>query len=145
MADASPAAAGMKQACTQRYFSIDADAKGVPGDHAALHEQADRVLSVSDVALRDGCDRARDLFHLARLDDPHDAAARIHAVFEAFGVGSRDRRRLERAMLDLVPVEGAPLVEATLAASMLSGVLVGLLIADSALPADELDLPVRAA
>jgi hypothetical protein len=33
-------------------------------------------------------------------------------------------------------------LEAAAMASMLSGVLVGLLIADSALPSDELDLPV---
>jgi hypothetical protein len=52
------------------------------------------------------------------------------------------REELERAVRDLVPVEGAPALEATVAASMMSGVLVGLLIADSALPADGLNLPV---
>jgi hypothetical protein len=36
----------------------------------------------------------------------------------------------------------AAALEATVAASMSSGVLVGLLIVDSALPADELNLPV---
>jgi hypothetical protein len=41
-----------------------------------------------------------------------------------------------------VPVEGVPALEAVAASSILSGVLVGLLIADSALPSDELDLPV---
>jgi hypothetical protein len=39
-------------------------------------------------------------------------------------------------------VNGIPLIEATSAQSMLAGVLVGLLIADSTLPAEELELPV---
>ena len=41
-----------------------------------------------------------------------------------------------------MPVRGVPIIEATTVVSMLAGVLVGLLIADSALPADKLDLPV---
>lgn len=61
------------------------------------------------------------------------SAAKAHATKAARRVG-RDSA--------VVPVEGAPALEATVAASMLSGVLVGLLIADSALPSDELDLPV---
>ena len=52
------------------------------------------------------------------------------------------RERLQSAVARLVPVEGLPGLEATAVASMLAGVLVGLLIADSALPAEELDLPV---
>jgi hypothetical protein len=100
---------------------------------------------VSPAALRDGCDRATDLFQIVRLDGAGAAAARIDAVFAALGIDEAGRHRLERAMLDLLPVADAPFVEAALASSMLSGVLVGLLIADSALPADELDLPVRAA
>ncbi len=38
-----------------------------------------------------------------------------------------------------------PVLEATTLVSMLAGVLVGLLIADSALPAEQLDLPLPAA
>lgn len=41
-----------------------------------------------------------------------------------------------------MPVKGAPVIEATTVISMLAGVLVGLLIADSTFPAEELDLPV---
>jgi hypothetical protein len=86
------------------------------------------MLSISHPALREGCDRARDLFLLTRL--------------QGFGVDGDMREDLERAVRDLVPVDGAPALEATVAASMVSGVLVGLLIADSALPADGLNLPV---
>src|SRR3954451_14199184 len=102
------------------------------------------MLHVSNDALRQGCERAQDLFLLNRLRG-HEGAAGFSAVFEALGLDRDRRERLERALLDLVPVEGAPpLVHAGLAASMLGGVLVGLLIADSALP-DELDVPVTRA
>src|SRR4051794_152108 len=103
------------------------------------------MLFVSDDALRPGCERAPDLFRLNPLRGA-DGADGFTAVFEALRP-DRDRRdRLERALLDLVPVEGAPpLVQAGLAGSMLGGVLVGLLIADSALADEELDLPVTEA
>jgi len=52
------------------------------------------------------------------------------------------RVELTDALNELVPVKGAPVIEATAVASMLAGVLVGLLIADSSFPAEELDLPV---
>jgi hypothetical protein len=100
------------------------------------------MLSISEEALREGCDRARDLFLLGRLRGPGAAAETFTAVFEALGVDGEMRAELERTVADLVPVEGVPALEAAAAASLLSGVLVGLLIADSALPSDELDLPV---
>jgi hypothetical protein len=100
------------------------------------------MLSISDDALREGCDRARDLFMLGRLQGPRAAADTFGAVLEALGVDGDMRAELERAAVDLVPVEGVPALEAVAASSILSGVLVGLLIADSALPNDELDLPV---
>src|SRR4051794_39018358 len=99
------------------------------------------MLSISGEALRDGCDRARDLFLLGRLQGPGAASETFTAVFEALGVDAEMRAELERAAADLVPVEGVPALEAAAAASILSGVLVGLLIADSALPRDELDPP----
>ena len=52
------------------------------------------------------------------------------------------RHQLEAALLELIPVRGLPVIEAASASSMLAGVLVGLLIADSTLPAQELDLPI---
>jgi hypothetical protein len=52
------------------------------------------------------------------------------------------RERLQDALLELVPVRGDALAQAALTGSMLAGVLVGLLIADSAIPSDELELPV---
>jgi hypothetical protein len=100
------------------------------------------MLSISDDALREGCERAQDLFKLGRLQASVDAAATFAAVFAALGVDPGMRAELERAVAAIVPVEGAPLLEAATKASMLSGVLLGLLIADSALPSDELDLPV---
>ena len=100
------------------------------------------LIHISTHALREGCDRARDLFLLNRLRDHHEAAAGLEATYSALGVDGPMREHLEDALLDLVPVRGLPAVEAMSVSAMLAGVLVGLLIADSALPADELDLPV---
>lgn len=52
------------------------------------------------------------------------------------------REGLEQALAEIVPVKGAPVLEATAVTSMLAGVLVGLLIADGEVPVEELDLPV---
>ena len=103
------------------------------------------LIHISTHALRDGCDRARDLFMLNRLRSHPEAAACLEATYQALGVDGPMREHLEDALLDLVPVRGLPAVEALSVSAMLSGVLVGLLIADSALPIDELDLPVRRA
>jgi hypothetical protein len=100
------------------------------------------VIQISDDQLREGCERAQDLFKLNRLR-PHDEAAQgFGAAYRAFGVDETMRGRLESTLADLVPVKGIPLIEATSVASMAAGVLVGLLIADSALPTQELDFPV---
>ena len=100
------------------------------------------VIKISHAALRDGCERAHDIFMLNRLRPQDEAAAGFDAVYEALGIDGEMRERLQSAVARLVPVEGLPGLEATAVASMLAGVLVGLLIADSALPAEELDLPV---
>jgi hypothetical protein len=100
------------------------------------------VIQISEDALRDGCERAHDLFLLNRLRAHDEAAASFDAVYEALGLDIEMRGALQRALRDLVPVKGVPLIEATTVVSMLAGVLVGLLIADSAFPADEFDLPV---
>jgi hypothetical protein len=100
------------------------------------------VIHISREALREGSERAHDLFLLNRLREPEEAAASFDAVYRAHGIDADMREGLERALAELVPVKGAPVLEATALTSMLAGVLVGLLIADSALPAEELDLPV---
>jgi hypothetical protein len=99
------------------------------------------MIQISEDALRDGCERARDLFLLNRLRGHDDAAASFDAVYNALGLDPEMRARLHDVVLDLVPVKGLPVYEATTAVSMMAGVLVGLLIADSAFPAEELDLP----
>lgn len=100
------------------------------------------MLQISEEALRDGCQRAHDLFKLNRLRDDDEAAASFSAVFEGLGIDIEMRQGLQYALRELVPVKGVPDLEATTTVSMLAGVLVGLLIADSTLPLDELDLPV---
>jgi hypothetical protein len=77
---------------------------------------------------------------LNRLRAPDKAAAGFAAVYDALGVDSEMRGRLEEALRAMIPVDGLPVIEATMLGAMASGVLVGLLIADSALPSDELDL-----
>ncbi len=100
------------------------------------------VIQVSHDALRHGCERAQDLFLLNRLRDEADAAEGFAAVYHALGVDAGMRERLQEALHELVPVRGVPVLESTAVNSMLAGVLVGLLIADSTLPGEELDLPV---
>jgi hypothetical protein len=101
------------------------------------------VLNVSPQALREGCDRANDLFTLSRLQGIGAGGETLSAVMGSLGLDETMRADLEHAVVDLLPIKGVPSLEATAAAAMLSGVLVGLLIADSTLPpGDELDLPV---
>lgn len=100
------------------------------------------MIQISEDALREGCERAHDLFLLNRLRGQREAAASFDAVYRALGFDPEMREGLERALRELVPVKGAPILEATTVVSMLAGVLVGLLIADSAFPVEELDLPV---
>lgn len=79
---------------------------------------------------------------LNRLRGHEEAAASFDAVYRALGIDTSMREQLESALQELVPVKGVPALEAASAVSMLAGVLVGLLIADSALGVEELDLPV---
>lgn len=100
------------------------------------------MIRISDHALRDGCDRAHDLFLLSRLRGHDEAAAGLAATYEALGLDAEMREDLRAALADLVPVKGVPAIEGMIVSSMLAGALVGLLIADSELPAEELGLPV---
>ena len=100
------------------------------------------MIQISHDALREGCERAHDVFLLNRLRAPDEAAAGFAAVYHALGLDLEMRERLEQALAELSPMKGVPAVEAATVGGMLTGVLVGLLIADSALPTEELDLPV---
>jgi hypothetical protein len=100
------------------------------------------VLTITPETLREGCERAHDLFTLNSLRPEHRAAQSFDAVFEALGFDSDMRRHLQEQLSGLVPVKGDPMLEASTTMSMAAGALIGLLIADSALPVDELDLPV---
>lgn len=100
------------------------------------------MIQISREALREGCERAHDLFLLNRLRGREEAAEGFDAVYRAHAIDSEMREGLEDALGELVPVKGVPVLEAAALTSMLAGVLVGLMIADSALPAEELDLPV---
>ena len=102
------------------------------------------MLNISDDSLREGCDRAHDLFTLNSMRGHEAAAGSFDAVFEALGFDYAMRARLQDALVDLVPVKGDPMLETSTTMSMAAGVLIGLLIADSTLPADALDLPVTA-
>ncbi len=79
---------------------------------------------------------------LNRLRSEAEAEAGFTATYEALGLDLGMRQRLEEALIRLVPVKGIPALEAASVSSMLAGVLVGLIIADSTLPIEELDLPV---
>jgi hypothetical protein len=104
--------------------------------------QSQSVIRIPQRALLEGCERAHDLFMLNRLRRDEEAVASYDAVYRALGIDEGMREQLESALEQLVPVKGVPALEAASAVSMLAGVLVGLLIADSALPVEELDLPV---
>lgn len=100
------------------------------------------MIRIDAEALREGCERAHDLFLLNRLRHHDEAAAAFDAVYTAFGLDLSMREELEEAVTGLLPVRGIPALEMSAVMGMMAGVLVGLLIADSALPADELDVPV---
>ena len=100
------------------------------------------MLTITPDTLREGCERAHDLFTLNSLREESQAAQSFDAVFEALGFDSTMRRQLQDELSGLVPVKGNPMLEASTTMSMAAGVLIGLLIADSTLPTDELDLPV---
>jgi hypothetical protein len=100
------------------------------------------MLEISHEALREGCERARDLFLLNRLQGPVAAARTTDDVFAALGIDAEMREDLANALAGLVPVDGVPALQAAASSAMFAGVLVGLLIADATTPSDELDVPV---
>ena len=100
------------------------------------------MLEISREALREGCERAQDLFRLNRLQGPAAAAQTTEDVFGALGIDADMREDLARAVADLIPVNGVPALEQAATTAMLAGTLVGLLIADATTPSGELDVPV---
>src|SRR3954468_9663517 len=124
----------MRAASLRAKTGVGRATRGYPG----------KMLSISPDTLREGCDRAHDLFTLNSMRRPEEAADSFDAVFEALGFDQGMRARLQDTLAELVPVKGDPMLEANTTMSMAAGVLIGLLIADSALPADELDLPLTA-
>jgi hypothetical protein len=103
------------------------------------------MLNISEQALREGAERARDLFRLGRLSSHEDAEAVAQGLWSAFGIGPERLRELVGYLDDLMPISGLPEIEAPMSWGLAAGVLVGLLIADSAAPLDAFgDLPVVA-
>jgi hypothetical protein len=103
------------------------------------------MLHISEEAMREGADRAADLFRLERLSSHEAAAAVVDGLWNAFGIGPEQRQVLVTRLAELLPVSGAPELEASASWGLAAGVLVGLLMADSATPLDALgDLPVFA-
>ncbi len=101
------------------------------------------MLKISDEALREGSERARDLFALGRLSSPQDAAEVFQRLWTAFGIGPDKLPELLAELAQIVPISGVPELEAPLSWGLTAGVLVGLLLADSAAPLDEFgDLPL---
>jgi len=103
------------------------------------------MLNVSEQALREGAERACDLFRLGRLSSHDDAEAVVQRLWRAFGIGREQLQELDAYLSDIVPVAGVPEIEMPMAWGLAAGVLVGLLIADSATPLDAFgDLPIVA-
>ncbi len=101
------------------------------------------MLKISEQALREGAERACDLFRLGRLRTPAEADEVIQALWRAFGISEAQQQVLAAYLADMVPITGLPDVEGPMTWGLAAGVLVGLLVADSAAPLDGLgDVPV---
>jgi len=103
------------------------------------------MLKISEQEMREGAQRARDVFMLQRLRSPAEAEKGFDALWERFGLDPEQRDELIEHLVDLLPVTGVPEIEGPATWGLLAGVLVGLLIADSATPVDGFDdLPLAA-
>ncbi len=101
------------------------------------------MLKISEQALREGAERACDLFRLGRLRTPEGAEDVYQALWQAFGINEDQQQVLAAYLADLVPIQGLPDVEGPMRWGLAAGVLVGLLLADSAAPPDAIgDVPV---
>jgi hypothetical protein len=99
------------------------------------------MLFVDRQTLRIGLERAHDLLRLHRLSGFADAELMASKAFANFGLADSERPLLADALVKMLPVTGNPLMESLMASSMGAGVLVGLLIADAALPTDAGPVP----
>ena len=103
------------------------------------------MLKISQQEMREGAQRARDLFMLQRLRPTAEAEAGFDALWARFGIAAEERDELIDHLVELLPVSGVPEIEGPATWGLLAGVLVGLLIADSATPIDGFDdLPLAA-
>jgi hypothetical protein len=93
------------------------------------------MLRLDEETLRLGLERASDLFRLHRLSGFVAAEALEVAVFENFGVDEERRAKLVAALVEMLPVTGDAFAQGLMASSMCAGVLVGLLLAQAAVPA----------
>lgn len=99
------------------------------------------MLNIDDQTLREGLDRAADLFKLQRLSTHDDAEVLAASVYANFGLDEGRRLELIESLIDMLPISGDPLAEGLMASAMSAGVLVGLLIAHAGLGADPDALP----
>jgi hypothetical protein len=91
------------------------------------------MLQIDHPTLREGLARAEDLLKLHRLSSPEEAQELASAVLGNFGIDELGRIEMNDALRQMLPIQGDPVVETVMTSSMLSGVLVGLLIAGAAL------------
>jgi hypothetical protein len=94
------------------------------------------MLQIDHETLREGLDRAADLFKLHRLSTPEAAEVLAATVLANFGIDELGRIELIDSLSQMVPLKGEPMVEAVMTRSMAAGVLVGLVIANAAERAD---------
>lgn len=101
------------------------------------------MLQIDDQTLREGLDRAEDLFKLQRLSALEDAEELPAAVFANFGIDEHRRDELTQSLVEMLPISGDPLAEGLMTSSMCAGVLIGLLLANAAMEADPDAVPDR--
>ena len=103
------------------------------------------LKQITEQEMREGVQRARDLFMLQRLRPAAEAEAGFDVLWQRFGISPESRDELISHLVELLPVSGVPEIEGPATWGLLAGVLVGLMIADSATPVDGFDdLPLAA-
>jgi hypothetical protein len=99
------------------------------------------MLYIDDQTLREGLERAADLFKLQRLSSYHDAEHLAASVYANFGLDEGRRTELIKSLIEMLPISGDPVAEGLMASSMSAGVLIGLLIASAAMGSDPDAIP----
>jgi hypothetical protein len=91
------------------------------------------MLQIDQPTLREGLERAGDMLKLHRLSSADRGELLAAAVLANFGIDNLGRIELNDALHQMLPISGDPVLEAVMSASMAEGVLVGLLLATTAL------------